>query len=58
MCCMCTLACIEMWNWIFGLNMKDSCLKCRKIDIIILYGIYMIKCDVIDDDIIAFDDRY
>ena len=53
MCCTCTLDCVEMLK----LNMKDNCLKCWGIDIIILYGIYMIKCDVIDDDSIAFDDR-
>jgi len=35
--------------------MKDSCLKCGKIDIIIFYGIYMKKCDIIVDDVIAVD---
>jgi len=37
--------------------MQNSCLKCKEISIKILYGIYMIKCDSIDDDIVAFDDR-
>jgi len=28
----------------------------EKLILSFLYGIYMIKCDIIDDDIIAFDD--
>ena len=37
--------------------MKDSCLKYKQISIKTLYGIYVIKCDNIDDDIVACDDR-
>jgi len=44
MCCTCTLDCLNVEN------LKDICLKC---EIKILYGIYMIKCDVIDDNNVA-----
>ena len=37
--------------------MKDSCLKCKEISIEILYGIYVIKCDNIGDDIVTCDDK-
>jgi len=37
--------------------MQNSCLKYKEISINILYGNYMIKCDNIDADSIAFDDR-
>jgi len=37
--------------------MKDSCLKCKEISINILYDICMLKCDNINDNIGACDDR-
>jgi len=48
---------ISLKKYIFGLNMKDSCLKCKEISIEILYGIYVIKCDNIGDDIVTCDDK-
>jgi len=50
MCCigLCTLDYISN---VEKLNLKDDCLKCCSIWI--LYGIYLIRCDVIDDNSIA-----
>jgi len=32
---------------------KNVCLKCKESDIEILYGIYLINCDSVDDDTVA-----
>jgi len=50
MCCIGTLICKTV---VFGLNTQNSCLKCKEISIEILYGIYMINCDSVDDDTVA-----
>ena len=44
MCWICKLDCSNVENW------KDICLEC---EIKILYGIYMIECDIIDDNNVA-----